>query len=67
MVPVPPDTMSLEQVREPQARMHLVLGDEVVSILWLTNDEFAELDSLLATATQQEKHMKENIPATPYP
>jgi hypothetical protein len=68
MIPMPPDPIPLEQVRESQSRMHLILEDEVVSILWLTDDELAKLDeSILATATQQEKHMKGNIPATPYP
>ena len=46
MVSVASNAFALEQVRETQARRNLVLGDEVVSILWLIDDEFADLSSI---------------------
>lgn len=41
---MPPDTLSLEQIREPQSSGNLRFVDELVAgILRFANDEFADL------------------------
>lgn len=45
MVAVTANTLALEQRREAQARRNLVLGDEVVAVLGLVDDELADLSS----------------------
>lgn len=43
MIPMPTHTISLEQIREPQARRDLFFRDKVVSILRGADDEFSKL------------------------
>ena len=43
VIPMPPDTMSLEQFRESQAGRNLRFMYKLVSILRLADDEFAHL------------------------
>lgn len=43
MIPVPPDTLSLEQIREPQASRDLRFMHKLISVLRLANDELADL------------------------
>jgi len=46
MVFVASNTLSLEQVREAQTRRDLLLGDEVVPVFGLIDDELADLLSV---------------------
>jgi hypothetical protein len=43
MIPMPPDAVSLEHIRESQAARDLVFRNDVVSIFRLANDEFTNL------------------------
>jgi hypothetical protein len=43
MIPMSAHTISLEQIREPQARRDLFFRDKVVSILRGADDEFSKL------------------------
>lgn len=43
MVPVPPYTLTLEQVWEAQTRRHLALVDQLIPVLRLVDDELANL------------------------
>lgn len=49
MIPVPPDTLSLEQIREPQPSRNLRLMQKLVSVLRLANDEFTNLHDMVST------------------
>jgi hypothetical protein len=46
VIPVASDTLSLEQVREAQARRNMILRDDVVSVLGLVDDELSDLNGL---------------------
>jgi hypothetical protein len=43
VVAVPANALALEKRREAQAGRNLVLGDEVVAVLGLVDDELADL------------------------
>jgi len=43
VVPVSPHTLTLEQIREAETRSDLVLGDDIVAVLRLIDDELADL------------------------
>jgi hypothetical protein len=43
MIPMPTHTISLEQIREPQARRDLFFRNKVISILRGADDEFSKL------------------------
>lgn len=43
MISMPPDTLTLEEVREAQTRCYLRFMNNVVSVLRLVNDELSEL------------------------
>lgn len=40
---VPPHPLTLKQIREAEARSDLVLGNDIVAVLWLIDDELANL------------------------
>lgn len=43
MIPMPSNTLSLEQIREPETREDLAFMDEFVSVFWLADDKFTDL------------------------
>jgi hypothetical protein len=43
MVSMPPDTLSLEELGEPEAGGDLRFRDNVLAVFWLADDEFANL------------------------
>lgn len=45
MVPVPSDTLALEDFGEAQVSRHLVLWNNIICAFRLTNDKFANLRS----------------------
>lgn len=65
MIPMPPNPIPLEQIREPQARRYLFLRDNLIPILRLTNHKLANLQHI--SHTVHFTHKLEDLPATPYP
>ena len=63
MVAVPANTLALEERREAQARRNLVLGDEVVAVLGLVDDELADLlrEALAGMSDTSSEQRKERI------
>ena len=43
MVPMPPDSLTLEQIREPQPRRDLTLMQDIISVLRLADDKLTHL------------------------
>jgi hypothetical protein len=43
MVPMPPHTLTLEELWEPEAGGDLRFRDHVLTVFWLADDEFANL------------------------
>ena len=46
---MPSDTLTLEQIREPQPSRNLRLMQKLVSVLRLANDEFTNLHHMIST------------------
>lgn len=58
MVSVSSDALSLENGREAQVLWHLIFGDDIVSAFRLTDDELADLETLLACAFAFGEYLK---------
>jgi hypothetical protein len=71
MIPMSPDALAPEHLWEPQAGMHVLLADDVVSVFGLADDEFAELPCALATEKNSwmmlERRGWRNLPGVRYP
>lgn len=44
MVPMPPDTLALEQLREAKTSRNLILMHEFITVFWFANDELTDLE-----------------------
>jgi hypothetical protein len=57
MVPVPPHTLALEELREPEASGDLRFRDHLLAVFRLADDEFANLyPNQLVTSLSHKTH-----------
>jgi hypothetical protein len=56
VISVSPDALAPEHLWEPQAGMHVLFADDVVSVFGLADDEFAELPSALAREKEEKNY-----------